>query len=139
MVYALVRDADGRELASAGDGEALARSFVPDADFNTVVDGVFDAAGEITEGGTTFGRVELGLSARAPRELEADARRYGIGLALLEMGLVALFSLALGVYLTRQLMNLTEGARQVAAGRRAHRLASKEGIIVSALATRAPW
>ncbi len=116
VVYARVRDADGRELASAGEAGTLARPFVPDADFNAVVDGVFDAAGEITEGGAAFGRVELGLSAQALRGLKEDARRYGIGLALLEMGLVALFSLALGVYLTRQLKNLTEGARQVAAG-----------------------
>ena len=116
VVYARVRDADGRELASAGEVGTLARPFVPDADFNAVVDGVFDAAGEITEGRAAFGRVELGLSAQALRGLKEDARRYGIGLALLEMGLVALFSLALGVHLTRQLKNLTEGARQVAAG-----------------------
>jgi PAS domain S-box-containing protein len=123
VVYARVRDADGRALVSAGDEAALARTFAPDADFGAVADGVFDAAGEIVEGGTTFGRVELGLSAQALRELEADARRYGIGLALLEMGLVALFSLALGVYLTRQLKNLTEGARQVAAGELGYQVA----------------
>jgi uncharacterized membrane protein affecting hemolysin expression len=116
VVYARVRDADGRVLASAGDEAALARPFAPDADFNVVADGVFDAAGEIAEAGTAFGRVELGLSVRALQEIQADARRYGVGLALLEMGLVALFSLALGVYLTRQLKSLTEGTRQVAAG-----------------------
>jgi len=116
VVYARVRDADGRVLAAAGDAELLARPFVPDANFGAVDDGVFDAAGKIAEGGTVFGWVELGLSAEAPRKLETDARRYGIGLALLAMGLVALFSLALGMYLTRQLKNLTEGAQRVAAG-----------------------
>jgi PAS domain S-box-containing protein len=125
VVYARVRDADGRVLASAGDEAALARPFAPDPDFNAVADGVFDAAGEIAEAGTVFGRVELGLSVRALQEIQADARRYGVGLALLEMGLVALFSLALGVYLTRQLLNLTEGSRRVAAGELGHQVPVK--------------
>jgi nitrogen fixation/metabolism regulation signal transduction histidine kinase len=86
---------------------------------------VFDTAGEIAEAGTVFGRVELGLSVRALQEIQADARRYGVGLALLEMGLVALFSLALGVYLTRQLLNLTEGSRRVAAGELGHQVPVK--------------
>ncbi|MFO1425208.1 MAG: SpoIIE family protein phosphatase [Candidatus Competibacteraceae bacterium] len=116
VVYARVRDMENRVLASAGDREILERPFVADTDFGAIADGVFDAAGTIMEAGVPFGRVELGLSARTLRELETDARRYGIGLVLLEMGLVALFSLALGVYLTRQLKNLTEGARRLAAG-----------------------
>ncbi|TVR59858.1 MAG: PAS domain S-box protein [Candidatus Competibacteraceae bacterium] len=116
VIFARVRDADGRVLASAGDEAALARPFAPDADLGAVTDGVFRAAEEIAEGGLAFGRVELALSVQALKEIQADARRYGIGLALLEMGLVALFSLALGVYLTRQLLNLTEGSRRVAAG-----------------------
>ena len=116
VVYARVRNRDGRVLESAGDEAALARPFAPDADFGAVADGVFDAAGEIAEGDMTFGRVEVGLSAATLRRVRADARRYGIGLGLLEMGLVALFSLALGVYLTRQLKNLAEGARRIAAG-----------------------
>ena len=116
VLYARVRDADGRVLASAGDETLLARPFVTDTDFRTINDKVFDIAAEIEEAGMIFGRVELGLSVTEPLWLEATARRYGIGLAVLEMGLVALFSLALGMYLTRQLSNLTEGSRRIAAG-----------------------
>ena len=116
VLYARVRDADGRVLASAGDETLLARPFVTDTDFRTINDKVFDIAAEIEEAGMIFGRVELGLSVTEPLWLEAIARRYSIGLALLEMGLVALFSLALGMYLTRQLSNLTEGSRRIAAG-----------------------
>ena len=116
VLYARVRNADGRILASAGDETLLARPFVTDTDFRTINDKVFDIAAEIEEAGMRFGRVELGLSVEAPLWLEATARRYSIGLALLEMGLVALFSLALGMYLTRQLSNLTEGSRRIAAG-----------------------
>ena len=105
MLYARVRDADGRILASAGDETLLARPFVTDTDFRTINDKVFDIAAEIEEAGMIFGRVELGLSVTEPLWLEAIARRYSIGLALLEMGLVVLFSLALGMYLTRQLSN----------------------------------
>ena len=79
-------------------------------------DGVFDTFAEISEAGTVFGRVEVGLSVEAVRRVIADARRYGVTIALIEMGLVALFSFFLGVYLTRQLANLTEASERIARG-----------------------
>ncbi|MDS4069353.1 MAG: SpoIIE family protein phosphatase [Candidatus Competibacter sp.] len=116
VVYARVRDVQNRVLESAGDKEALGQPFVPDADFGAVDDEIFDTAWMIAQGDMAFGRVELGLSARALRELEEDARNYGVGLVLLGMGLVALFSLARGAYPSHQVRNLTEGLRRVAAG-----------------------
>ncbi len=125
VLYAQVLDADGRILASAGNETLLARPFVADTDFRTITDRVFDIATEIEEAGMRFGRVELGLSVAAPLQLEATARHYSIGLALLEMGLVALFSLALGVYLTRQLTKLAEGSRRIATGDFGYQVAVK--------------
>ena len=125
VLYAQVQDGDGRILASAGDETLLARPFVADVDLGAVTDGVFNLSSEIMEAGMLFGRVELGLSVEAPLLLEATARRYSISLALLEMGLVALFSLALGVYLTRQLTKLTEGSRRIAAGEFGYQVAVK--------------
>ena len=125
VLYAQVQDGNGRILASAGDETLLARPFVADVDLGAVTDGVFNLSSEIMEAGMLFGRVELGLSVAAPRQLEATARRYSISLALLEMGLVALFSLALGVYLTRQLTKLTEGSRRIAAGEFGYQVAVK--------------
>jgi len=116
VLYARVRDAQGRELASAGTPAMLTQPFNADHHFADTADGVFDAAGAISEAGMPFGRVELGLSAQALQALESEARHYGIGLALLEMVLVALFSLALGVYLTRQLHNIATGSQRLAAG-----------------------
>ncbi|MDG4583210.1 MAG: response regulator, partial [Candidatus Competibacter sp.] len=125
VLFARVRDENGRILASAGDEALLARPFIADGDFGAVTDDVFDVSSEIAEGGMTFGRIELGLSAASPRALETTARRYGVGLALLEMGLVALFSLALGAYLTRQLTKLGEGSRRIAAGEFGYQVAIK--------------
>ena len=117
VLYVRIRDKDHQELASAGDPSFLARPFIADSDFDAITDGVFDIAGDIRESdGTRLGQVELGLSANALQELEANTQLYSISLALLGMGLVAVFSFTLSLYLNRQLGNLSEGSRRMAAG-----------------------
>jgi signal transduction histidine kinase len=112
LVYARVRDRQGRVLVEEGAAEALARPFAA----GTTTGDVLDAAVDIIIGGKTFGRVEIGLSTTAIREALGKELRWMGGIALTEMVLVALFSFALGLYLTRQLDNLREGARRMAAG-----------------------
>ena len=112
-LYARVRDAQGRVLAAAGDEAALARPFVPDTEPTQAQDGVFDAFALIEVAGATFGRVEIGLEVAAFRALLDEARLRATAIALLEMGLVALFSLLLGTYLTRQLRQLRRAAHRV--------------------------
>ncbi|MCP3877461.1 MAG: PAS domain S-box protein [Sulfitobacter sp.] len=114
--YARVRDADDRILASGGDAALLAREYRLDVELADVDDGVFDTFAEIVEADTMFGRVEIGLSIQVVHDVIADARRYGTTIALVEMGLVALFSFMLGLYLTRQLANLTEASERIADG-----------------------
>jgi PAS domain S-box-containing protein len=114
VVYARVRDAYGQVLAEGGSAEALARDFSPDADPSGHGDGVFDIFTDIKEAGTSFGRVEVGLSVADFQALLGEARAKGSGIALLEIGLVALFSFMLGSYLTRQLRQLRDAARRVA-------------------------
>jgi PAS domain S-box-containing protein len=111
--YARVRDSQGRVLAQGGDGAALARDFRPDADPALARDGVFDTFALIEEAGVSFGRVEIGLEVAAFRALIEEARIKASAIALLEMGLVALFSLLLGTYLTRQLGQLRRAADRV--------------------------
>ena len=113
ILYARVRDAQGRVLAAAGDEAALGRDFVPDTAPTQASDGVFDTFALIEVAGVTFGRVEIGLEVAAFRALLDEARLRAIAIALLEMGLVALFSLLLGTYLTRQLRQLRRAAGRV--------------------------
>jgi len=117
VAYARVRDAQGRIVAQAGPAAALAR--LPrdrPAALDALDDGVFDALSDISEAGTGFGRIELGVSATDLQRQLAEARRFGIGLAALEMLLVALFSWLLGAYLTRQLRDLSEASGRLARG-----------------------
>jgi PAS domain S-box-containing protein len=113
IVYARVRDENGAVLAEGGDEHVLARTFAPDDDPSRSRDSIFDTYADIREGGAYFGRVELGLSLDAFHALMREARSAGIAIAALEMLLVALFSLLLGTYLTRQLTELREASDRV--------------------------
>ena len=114
VVYARVRDGDGLVLAEAGDPKTLARPFAADHDPSQSDDGVLDTSTHIRAGGMTFGSVELGLSVAAFHDLIREARSWAIAIAGMEMGLVALFSFALGTYLTRRLRSLRNASNRVA-------------------------
>ncbi len=116
LVYARVRDMDGMVLAQAGDTAALTRPFTADQEVDDATDGVLDTYAEIRVAGTTYGRVELGLSIREIYEALATARQWVTVIAVMEMGLVAMFSFVLGTWLTRQLRSLKQAAEQVAGG-----------------------
>jgi PAS domain S-box-containing protein len=113
VVYARVRD-DRRVLAEAGDAVLLARPFRADASLSLVQDDVFDARGAVAETGVEYGFVEIGLSVTKIRETFGRARAQIALIAVLEMVLVAVFSFALGTYLTRQLQVLSNASRKIA-------------------------
>jgi signal transduction histidine kinase/CheY-like chemotaxis protein len=95
---------NGRLLVARGEGAAAAGA-----------DGVLHAHAEIREAGAGFGRIEIGLSTAGQVQLVGQARGRLLGIALLEIGLVALFSLLLGSYLTRSLRALKRAAQEIAA------------------------
>lgn len=103
-------------LMEDGDPVALARPFKRDESFELSTDGVFDIDAEITEAGFSFGRVELGLSVRPLHTLVNDARAQLLGIAGVEMLLVAFFSFVLGTYLTRSLNTLTKASEAISNG-----------------------
>lgn len=115
VVYVRVADRE-RLLAQAGATDALQRPFRADTQLNLVDDGVYDAYAPISAVGQEFGRVELGLSIESIQGLIDEARQRTIGLAALEIVLVALFSWLLGSYLTRQLGDLEKASNAVARG-----------------------
>ncbi|OQS51220.1 ATP-binding protein [Chromobacterium violaceum] len=117
VVYARVRDSRDRVLAEAGDPAALAAARPPSPTPEQLENGqLFAVTHDITVGGIRYGQVELGDSAAAHRQLMAQARQDGLLLAVAELLLSALFSIALGIYLTRQLNALQQAAKRMADG-----------------------
>ena len=116
LVYARVRSAQHGTLAEGGQPQALAREFRADINIAEVNDGIFDAFATVQVADQVYGRVEIGLSTSLVEDLLLSARERMAGIALVEIVLVAIFSLALGVYLTRQLKVLRDAAEAVAEG-----------------------
>ncbi|MCB1772209.1 MAG: response regulator [Gammaproteobacteria bacterium] len=105
IVYIRIANND-QVLAMGGDERLLNQDRTQDEHLSEVEDAVFDVEVNIGEAGQRYGTVALGLSTGVIDELIGEARRYMSSIALGEVLLVALFSLALGTYLTRQLRQL---------------------------------
>ncbi|MFT7415583.1 MAG: two-component system NtrC family sensor kinase [Glaciecola sp.] len=113
VVYARVVDESGKVFAKKGDAVAIIRPFQADSNVSDVDDGVFDSTSPIIESGTLYGRVEIGISVTQVQSSIASITRLTAGIALFEMVLVALFSLFLGGYLTKQLNVLRQSAKNI--------------------------
>ncbi len=117
IVYLRIRSANGTTLSEGGDANALSVPFVQDQTIEQASsDRRLDVSAPIDVSGSTFGEVEIGLSTETLESTFSDALVWMVSIALSEMILVALLGLALGHYLTRQLMLLKRGAKQVASG-----------------------
>lgn len=116
IVYVRILDARGRVFAEAGDDARLTASFQLDTLPEEVHDGVYDQFIEVTEGGTSFARIEFGIDINAITQVLDEATKRSTFVAIIEMALVALFSFLLGTYLTRQLWVLFHGAKQISKG-----------------------
>jgi len=116
IVYARVLSKQG-VLAEAGEQRLLTRKFVSDTSLGTASsDSVFDTYADITVSGEKYGRVEIGFSTTAIQHLISNTRTKSFGLAILNLVMVGMFSLALGYYLTRGLNALQQGTKQIAEG-----------------------
>jgi signal transduction histidine kinase/FixJ family two-component response regulator len=115
MVYLRVTGYDV-PLVERGDQAALTQAFQADTSKQIPNDGVFDAAADVNVDGTTFGRIELGVSMSGEGMLLALARERLLIIALTEILLVALFSILLGTYLTRGLERLRSAAETISEG-----------------------
>jgi len=116
LKYARVLGPQGQLFARGGDQNALNRSFVADIKVQDVTDGIYDTFAHISEAGVIYGRVELGLDIAPIIETINEAKQRSAFIGLIEMGLVALFSLLLGSYLTSQLKILTKAAKSISRG-----------------------
>ncbi|MGI9502982.1 MAG: ATP-binding protein [Geminicoccaceae bacterium] len=117
IVYLRIRSGNGAVLSEGGEAEALTAPFTEDeTNEQTSSDHRLDVSAPIQVAGTAFGTVELGLSTAILNTTFGDALVWMVSIALFEMIMVALLGLALGHYLTRQLMQLQRSAKKVASG-----------------------
>ena len=116
VTYTRIIDHDDKVIAQSGNMEILRHPFVVDHAIAEVNDGIYDVEARIIEGDILYGRVQLGISIENYESTMADAKQKTVAIALVEMTLVAFFSLVLGTYLTRQLQLLREGASRLARG-----------------------
>jgi signal transduction histidine kinase len=135
IAYARIRDADGRDLAEQSERGQLRQAFKPDTTLEGVTDGIYDTSAPILVAGERYGQVEVGIRVDDLQEIFAQTRFWTLSIAGGEMVLVALFSLALGTYLTRQLAHLKQGAGRLAAGELGYQIPVQGGDELAATAT----
>lgn len=82
----------------------------------TKPEGLTDRRGRVEVSGTNFGTVELGIDSSAFDDALLATERLSVLIAVLGLGLTALFSWVLGSYLTRQLDALRQAGACLAAG-----------------------
>lgn len=123
LIYVRVRNGAGMVLAAGGDRDALMADFSVDSSVDHArSDGRLDVSAPILVGDRHFGDVEIGLSIAQLDAVIAQAQTWMFTIAASEIVIVALFGVALGTVLTRQLAKLRAGARRVAAGEFGHQL-----------------
>ncbi|OIQ26296.1 response regulator [uncultured Vibrio sp.] len=98
-------------LASAGEIDLLERDMFIDKGLDGVNDGLFDTRVPIVNSGIEYGYIDMGFSTAAISSMLKNAQQSIVGIALIEVILVALFSLVLGTYLTRSLIRLTAATK----------------------------
>jgi len=123
--YVRFMEKDGRVLAQYGDATAGPTGFIADDGLKTVDDGVLDQQAEILVAGVPYGRVQFGLDIDSVTAATAYMRGWAFGISAVEMVLVALFSLLLGLYLTRQLASLRDASQRLAQGDMTYRIPVK--------------
>ncbi len=125
VLYVRILDSDSNLLASGGEREYLDKAFITDKSYSDVTDKIYDAEKLITVDNITYGRIEMGISTEQIEKAIVKTKKLAGAIAALEMLLVALFSFALGIYLTKQLKVLQNSARSIAAGDLDHKIEIK--------------
>jgi signal transduction histidine kinase len=116
IAYVRIRESSGAILSTTESRDIDAPLFVLDTDLRSVNDGVFDTSASITEGGIEYARVEIGIDTTSINAQIQQASKLTTGIAIVEMALVALFSLLLGNYLTKNLSDLGSAAKLISTG-----------------------
>ena len=117
VIYARILDSENITLAEGGDKKFLVTRRKIDKHINDVTDSIYDAVKKIKIDDEIYGQVSIGFSTESMQEALDDVKKMSATIALVEMILVAIFSYALGVYLTRQLNILRKSAIRISEGK----------------------
>ncbi|PNQ68874.1 hybrid sensor histidine kinase/response regulator [Vibrio agarivorans] len=111
LAYIRITDSDGIMLTEQGnyDANEVNTNLSPFESRN----GIYDVAGSILLGSTSYGLVEMGVKVDSIHQILHLATKASILIALLEMTFVALFSFALGSYLMNRLDSLRQGVVKI--------------------------
>jgi HPt (histidine-containing phosphotransfer) domain-containing protein len=113
VVYARVRGEHRQVLAQAGDAQQLLAAPPRQAGPTEARDGVYRLDRDVLVNGQRSGQVEVGLATAPVQRLKTGALWFGLGLAALEVLLVAVLLWALGTQRSRQRNALAENAQAV--------------------------
>ena len=116
IVFVRIIDEQQRILIQTGSAQALQNRFVVTNDLNQTTSNVFNASQAIEAGGVNYGSVQIGFDISYLEATLSKAEHWSLGIAGLEMLLVALFSMTLGGYLTKQIAQFTQGAEDISRG-----------------------
>jgi len=116
ILYVRIYDSENTVLSSGGITELLKNQYTIDKSINDVNDDIFNIEKKITVDGEYYGRIEIGISTKIISQSLSETKKLVGLIALIEMFLVAMFSFALGTYLTRQLNTLRRSAKNIAKG-----------------------
>ncbi len=114
LEYIQVLDYRGARVARAGRVPAV---FVKDPDLrDRDADHVLDQEWPLELSGQRYGKVQFGISTEPLESAKAAIFNQGVGIALAEILATLVLLTLVGVFLTRNLLTLTEGARKIAGG-----------------------
>ncbi len=116
ILYIRIRDQD-RVLVQRGEQAFLGHKFKADNSITeSELDGSYDSYSDIFVEGYKLGRVEIGLSVDEQKTIITKATKHLGVIAVIELFFVALFSLMLGIALTKRLVLLQEAAVKMSRG-----------------------
>lgn len=117
VVLVRIKDHKQQLVAQASQDQSATVWVNFNPDRPSLADNIYQSRQAIVVGGVDFGSVEIGFDNSYLEKLLATTRNWSIGIAVLEMFLVALFSLMLGSYLNRQIGRFRQAAEQISRGK----------------------
>lgn len=111
-----IRVVDSADTVLAEAGDLPQRPVVHQTELDLSQGNSFEQVLAVEVAGQPFGRIEFGVDTQPLQALVSGSRNWSLGLSLIEMLLVGVFSLVLGGYLTRHLLKLRDASRQLADG-----------------------
>ncbi len=113
LEYVKIIGPEQQILVSLSDNNILSRAFQLDQRLSDVNDGVFDTFATIDDGGSSLGRIELGISIQSTQAAMTKISTWSLSIATIEIVLVATFSYFFSVFLFRQIKAVEHSSRQV--------------------------